>query len=67
MTTEFGVVYGRAITRDLALVECSNRTAVEALEAGDDPKNVWMALCRATDVPAVRWHGVGKLPGNDRN
>ena len=67
VTDEFGIVYGRAITRDLALVEFANRTALEALEAGDDAKDVWMALCRATDVPSSRWHGVGKLPGSSRD
>lgn len=67
VTDEFGVVYGRAITRDLALVECSNRSAIEALAAGEDAKDVWIALCRATDVPRSRWYGVGTLPGSSRD
>lgn len=67
VTHEFGLVYGRALTRDLSLIEFSHRTAVEALEAGDDAKDVWIALCRATDIPPERWHGVGRLPGANRS
>ena len=31
-----------------------------ALKAGEDPRNVWLALCRAQSVPESRWHGLNK-------
>jgi hypothetical protein len=33
------------------------RTAVEALEAGVPPREVWLALCDDMDVPEERRHG----------
>lgn len=41
----------------MALTECDGLTATEALDAGFDPKTVWLALCRAKDVPESRWLG----------
>ncbi len=47
---------GRTLARDLAIGELDDRTAVAALEAGEDPADVWRALCDAQDVPAaLRW------------
>ena len=62
VVAEFGDAYGRFIVRDLVLVEFDNRTAEQAIAAGSSAREVWIALCRATDVPKARWHGVGKLP-----
>ena len=61
VTDEFGDRYGRSVTRDLVLGEF-DRTAVDAIDGGEDPGRVWVALCAATDVPKSRWHGVGRLP-----
>ncbi len=58
VATEFGD-HGVALTDDLVLGELGARTANEALAAGIDAGEVWAALCRATDVPVNRWHGVG--------
>jgi hypothetical protein len=55
---EFGA-RGDALTADLVLGELGGRTADEALAAGVDAADVWVALCRATDVPPGRRHGVG--------
>lgn len=60
ITDEFGD-YGRVLTRDLALSELAGHTAEEALKAGEPPREVWLALCRASDVPPERWYGVGQL------
>lgn len=57
---EFGVEYGRALTHDLVLGELGGRTAVEALAAGIATRDVWIALCRETDVPKSHWHGAGQ-------
>lgn len=59
---EFGDAYGRMITRDLVLHEVSDRSAAEALSSGVNPRQVWLALCRAMEVPEARWHGAGRLP-----
>ncbi len=65
VATEFGEAYGRVLTSDLVLSELGGRTPREALEAGVDPGEVWLALCRARDVPVERWHGVGMRPPAD--
>ncbi|WP_193598674.1 DUF3046 domain-containing protein [Microbacterium sp. YJN-G] len=56
---EFG---GRAnsITHDLVLSALGS-TALEALEAGVPPRDIWLAVCDETDVPAGRRYGVGRL------
>ncbi|MGN6219991.1 MAG: DUF3046 domain-containing protein [Microbacterium sp.] len=57
---EFG---GRASTvvTDLVLSSVGGRTASEAIDAGVDPRQVWLALCEELDVPADRRYGVGRL------
>ncbi|BDZ38553.1 DUF3046 domain-containing protein [Microbacterium suwonense] len=56
---EFG---GRAtaLTHDLILGALGT-TALEALEAGVPPRDIWLALCDEADVPAERRYGVGRL------
>ncbi|UWF78358.1 MULTISPECIES: DUF3046 domain-containing protein [Microbacterium] len=56
---EFG---GRAtaLTHDLVLSGLG-RTAIEALDDGVPPREIWLALCAETDVPAERRYGVGRL------
>ena len=57
---EFGARGGSLLTgRVLAAV--GGRTSVDALAAGVDPRDVWLALCAETDVPADRRYGVGRL------
>jgi hypothetical protein len=64
---EFGVGYGDAIVGDLVLTALGGRTAREALAAGMRPREVWLALCEATDVPEERRHGAGRpVPGETR-
>ncbi|WP_127793155.1 DUF3046 domain-containing protein [Agromyces sp. LHK192] len=57
---EFGPGYGGALVRDLTMEALGGRTAREALDAGIPPREVWLALCAATDVPVERRHGVGQ-------
>lgn len=59
---EFGEVYGRAVTTDIVLSELDGLTAEEALKRGVGAREVWLALCRAKDVPESRWYGVGVRP-----
>ncbi|WP_439564299.1 DUF3046 domain-containing protein [Microcella sp.] len=57
---EFGEAYGRSLVRDLVLTPLGERTAEEALGAGTSPREVWLALCSAMDVPRERWYGAGR-------
>ncbi len=50
-----------AVVNDLFLSKAGDRTAAEALAAGVDPREVWLALCEELDVPADRRYGVGRL------
>lgn len=60
VTTEFGDAYGRSLTRDLVLHQVRDLTAVEAIAAGVDPREIWLALCKDADVPPARWHGTAQ-------
>lgn len=62
MDDEFGPGYARSLGRDLALSAMGSRSAQEALEAGTDPKRVWLAVCEAKDVPANRRLGKDAKP-----
>ncbi|MEI5585182.1 MULTISPECIES: DUF3046 domain-containing protein [unclassified Agromyces] len=64
---EFGAGYGTVVVNDLVLPDLGGRTAAEALAAGASPREVWLAVCRATDVPESRWYGAGRpVPGDRR-
>ncbi|WP_170154349.1 DUF3046 domain-containing protein [Protaetiibacter intestinalis] len=56
---EFGPGFARVLVRDTVLVELGNRTPAAALADGVPAGEVWIALCRAQDVPRERWHGAG--------
>lgn len=62
MEDEFGPTYAASLARDLALDALGGRTAYEALEASTPPRQVWLALCDALDVPESRRHGKDKPP-----
>jgi hypothetical protein len=64
---EFGAGYGGVVVNDLVLPELGGRTARDALAAGAAPREVWLAICRATDVPEARRHGVGRPVPGDRH
>jgi hypothetical protein len=54
MSGEFGQVRAEMIARDHVLSSLGGRTADEALEAGTEAKEVWIAVCEAFDVPGNR-------------
>ena len=60
MNDEFGSEYAAVLLRDLALTELSDLTGAKALAGGEDPKNVWLAICKVTGVPKERWHRLNK-------
>jgi hypothetical protein len=61
VTDEFGLAYGRSLTRDLVLGELGELTAEQAIAQGIPTRQVWLALCRSCDVPENRWYGVGQI------
>jgi hypothetical protein len=60
VSDEFGA-RGSSLVTDLVLSAVGGRTAVEALDAGVPPRDVWLALCEETDVPPSRRYGAGRL------
>jgi para-aminobenzoate synthetase/4-amino-4-deoxychorismate lyase len=54
---EFGRAQGRSLVRDHVVGALGHRTAEQALEAGDDPREVWLALAAELEVPRERWWG----------
>lgn len=62
VTDEFGDAYGRSLAADQHLLALDDRTAREALDAGVDPKAIWLALCDAMDVPEGRRLGKDPRP-----
>lgn len=64
MADEFGEAYGQVLLRDLVLGPLQDRTGQQALTEGENPKDVWLALCQAMSVPKERWHGLNKNPNN---
>jgi hypothetical protein len=61
---EFGAAYAHMLVASTHLAALGGRTAGEALDAGDPPREVWLALCDAMDVPEERRHGLDKPPRN---
>lgn len=64
LTDEFGAAYGQVLLKDLVLGPMQDRTGQQALDDGEDPRDVWFALCQAMAVPKERWHGLNKNPNN---
>lgn len=61
-----GSAHGRALTHDLVLPGLGHRTAVQALDDGDEPRDVWHALCDAMEVPDARRWGAQARPAPPR-
>jgi Protein of unknown function (DUF3046) len=54
MDDEFGAIRAGSIARDHVFAALGSRTVEEALEAGEDPRDVWRAVCAEFEVPAER-------------
>lgn len=58
----FGPI-GRTLTKDQVLGALGDRTSEQALDAGEDPRTVWRALCEAMEVPeSERWGTLMRRP-----
>lgn len=51
----FGAAYGTSVLADHVLAGVGGRTAVQAIEDGVEPRDVWWALCSDFDVPRDQW------------
>ncbi len=60
MADEFGKAHSDVIIRDFALLELGDKTAAVLLAQGEDPRQIWIAICRAQQVPKERWSGLDK-------
>ena len=54
MDDEFGTVRAGSIARDHVFSRLAGRTVEQALEAGEEPSEVWRAVCAEFEVPAER-------------
>jgi hypothetical protein len=53
MEAALGPDYARSWAETHAVSELGSRTVNEALAAGDTPKEVWLAVWKALDLPLV--------------
>ena len=58
MNDEFGEAYAGSLAQGHVLHAMGDRTVIEALEAGEPPRAVWLAVCDDMDVPES--HRLGK-------
>ncbi len=54
MADHFGETRAEMIAQDHVMSSLGGRTVDEALEAGLEPKQVWLAVCEAFEVPRER-------------
>ncbi len=54
MGQEFGDAYGHYLADKHALHALGDRTASQALDAGESARRVWAAICDDFEVPAGR-------------
>jgi hypothetical protein len=54
MTDVFGPQYAKSLASDLVMGSLGGITAADALSAGIAPREVWVALCDAMEVPESR-------------
>lgn len=57
MREEFGATYADTLAREHVVSALGERTPVQALDAGIDPREVWLAVCADLQVPRERWWG----------
>lgn len=54
MAGEFGSVRAETLAETHVFAELGGRTAVQALDAGYDPKQVWRVVCDVFAIPPDR-------------
>jgi len=56
MRERFGAAYADSVARDQVIGRLGNRTAHDALAAGEEVRAVWLAVCEHFDVPVGDRH-----------
>jgi hypothetical protein len=56
MEARFGRTYADSVARDQMIGRLGNRTVHQALAEGEDPKDVWRAVCEHFDIPVRERH-----------
>ena len=59
MADEFGP-QSQYLIQDLVLFELGDQTASQLLASGHEPREIWLAICKAQQVPKERWNGLDK-------
>jgi hypothetical protein len=54
MEGEFGALRAASVSHDHVFSQLGGRTVDAALEAGIEPRTVWLAVCEEYDVPPAR-------------
>ncbi len=54
MREQLGENYADSYARDTVISELGGRTVVQALDAGEDTKTVWRAVCLALQLPPAK-------------
>jgi len=54
---EFGSAFSQVLLADTRITSLGDKTPAELLQQGEDPKQVWLAVCRQLGVPKERWSG----------
>lgn len=58
MMAQFGPARAASVAADHVFAALGGRTADHALDAGEEPKRVWFAVCDDFDVPESLRHGL---------
>ena len=56
METRFGTAYAQSVARDQVIGRLGNRTPHDALAAGEDVRDVWLAVCEHFEIPVRDRH-----------
>jgi hypothetical protein len=56
MQARFGAAYADSVARDQVIGRLGDRTVLQALEAGESPREVWLAVCEHFEVPVRERH-----------
>jgi hypothetical protein len=56
MQTQFGRAYAGSVANDQSIAALGGRTPAQALEAGEDVRAVWLAVCEHFEVPVAERH-----------
>lgn len=56
MREQFGAAYAENVARDQVLSRLGGRTAKEALDQGEEPRTVWLAVCEHFEIPLAARH-----------